>query len=213
MKKNRVSSSHEQQKECCLFKTEQFHVLLLLFFSNFQVGANQTLQPPSILPAFQLPPTTLTTYIPNPQKKSRDRKLAGVVVVAVVALAVVVVFQLYENDDDDGHEAPFAPLVFFPSSPPLLLNLEAREAFSILQQVLLTPIYLVLLSCTLRNANMRKRVDVSTSHLVIPQMNFFLSLLENEIDAQTLSHSQSLTYVCLCVFLLDWTSIMASTGQ
>ena len=53
------------------------------------------------------------------------------VVVAVVALAVVVV-HLYENDDDDGHEAPFAPLVFFPSSPPLLLNLEAREAFSIL---------------------------------------------------------------------------------
>ena len=34
------------------------------------------------------------------------------VVVAVVALAVVVV-QLYENDDDDGHEAPFAPLGFF----------------------------------------------------------------------------------------------------
>ena len=130
--KKKSHEEKQQLKECCLFKTEQFHVTAAAVLFKLLLGGHKS----NTLAPINFTGIPTSTNYPNnihtkPAKKSRDRKLAGVVVVAVVALAVVVV-QLYENDDDDGHEAPFAPLVFFPSSPPLLLNLEAREAFSIL---------------------------------------------------------------------------------
>ena len=92
-------------------KSEQFHVLLL-FFTTSRWAQIKHFRPHQFDRHSNYP----NTY--HCCKKKVGIESFG----AAVALVVVVVDQLY---DDDGHEAPFAPQIFFTKA-------RGKEAFSIL---------------------------------------------------------------------------------